>query len=264
MYKETTALHREGACLRFHDRRSDSPLIERVWTSRSERGGTFISVAASNVEMAITRHRGKVFLTIRGPETKATFAECPADGEWLGIRFALGTYFPSLPTRVIANRNDVTLPAISGTRFHLSGSEWEFPSFENAEVFIRRLAQAGILRRDQTVDQVLEGSRREPRTRSLRSDQRHFLKATGLTRSAYRQIERARYAAVLLQQGIAIADTVFEAGFFDQAHLTRSLKHLIGHTPARIMQGDAQLSFLYNTSAPLWLYDSDRHFNATE
>jgi hypothetical protein len=35
--------------------------------------------------MAVTRHRGKTFLTLRGPETKATTADCPAEGEWLGI-----------------------------------------------------------------------------------------------------------------------------------------------------------------------------------
>jgi len=251
----------EGACLKFQVRSSDSPLIEREWTSQSERSGVFSSIAASNVEMVVTRHQGNVSLTIRGPETKATLAECPGDGEWLGIRFALGTYLPSLPPATIADRKDVTLPGISGT-FHLSGSDWEFPSFENAEVFVKRLAHAGILIRDKTVDSVLDGSRREPRTRSLRSQQRHFLKATGLTRSTFRQIERARYAAVLLRMGATIADTVFEAGYFDQAHLTRSLKHLAGHTPAKIMSRDAQLSLLYNTTAPEWLYDSERDFGA--
>jgi len=262
MKNATTATACKDASLRFHDRRSDSPLIERVWTSHSERAGAFISIAASNVEMAVTRHQGKVFLTIRGPETKATVAECPADGEWLGIRFALGTYLPSLLPATVADRKDLTLPATSNTRFHLSGSSWEFPSFENAEVFVKRLAGAGVLVRDKTVDPVLDGSRREPRTRSRRSEQRHFLKATGLTLTRFRQIERARYAALLLRQGMPIADTVFNAGFFDQAHLTRSLKVLIGHTPAKIMKGDSQLSFLYNTSAPEWLYDRDRGFSA--
>jgi hypothetical protein len=104
------APYRQGARLRFHERRSDSPFIERVWTSHSEPAGCFVSVAASNVETAITRHQGKVFLTIRGPETKATLADCPADGEWLGIRFALGTYLPSLLPATIADQKDMTIP----------------------------------------------------------------------------------------------------------------------------------------------------------
>ena len=56
------------------------------------------------------------------------------------------------------------------------------------------------------------------------------------------------HATNLLTQGISILDTVHEAGYFDQAHLTRSLKHFIGQTPARIIRGDTQLSFLYKTA----------------
>ena len=258
-----TAAHHDSSFLIFEHRLSESPLIERVWRSRSERAGTFLSVAASNIEMVVTRHEGKVFLTVRGPETKATSADCPANGEWLGIRFSLGTYLPSLLPAVLADRRDVTLPGICGRGFLLDGAHWELPSFENAEVFVNRLARAGIIWRDPAIDAVLDGSPREPRTRSLRSTQRHFLKVTGITQNAFRQIERARYAANLLRQGAGIADAVFQAGFFDQAHLTRSLKHLIGHTPARIIRGEAQLSFLYNTPAPDWLYHGARSYGAS-
>jgi methylphosphotriester-DNA--protein-cysteine methyltransferase len=65
-----------------------------------------------------------------------------------------------------------------------------------------------------------------------------------------RQIERARHAATLLKDGVSILDAVHEAGYFDQAHLTRSLKHLIGQTPVEIGRRTRQLSFLYKT-APL-------------
>jgi len=61
------------------------------------------------------------------------------------------------------------------------------------------------------------------------------------------RIERARHATLLLRDGASILDTVHEAGYFDQAHLTRSLGVLIGETPASIMRHDAQLSFLYKT-----------------
>ena len=80
----------------LEERLSDSPFVERIWRAHSERGGAFLSIAASRFEMAVTRLRGRTFLTIRGPETKATTADCPADGEWLGIRFKLGTFMPQL------------------------------------------------------------------------------------------------------------------------------------------------------------------------
>src|SRR4029453_4449501 len=62
--------------------------------------------------------------------------------------------------------------------------------------------------------------------------------------------ERARYATNLLKHGISILDAVHDAGYFDQPHLTRSVGHLIGQTPARIVGGDEQLSFLYKTTPP--------------
>ena len=82
---------------------------------------------------------------------------------------------------------------------------------------------------------------------SRRSTQRHFLHATGMTHATFRKIERARFAARLLRQGVSIADTVHETGYYDQSHLTRSLRNLIGETPARIARQERQLSLLYES-----------------
>ena len=228
----------------FQDRESDSPLVERVWRCRSERGGKFISIAASTFEMVLSRLPGQNYFTLRGPETKATVIDCPAEGEWLGIRFKPGTFMPRLLPSCLCDHNDVNLPAASSGSFWLDSSAWEYPGFENAETFVHRLQQAGIIARDHAVDAVLRG---EPQNLSLRSVQRHFLQATGLSYTALRQIERARYATRLLQQGVAILDVVHLAGYFDQAHLTRSLTRLIGQTPVKIIRGESQLSFLYKT-----------------
>jgi hypothetical protein len=228
----------------FEDRLSDSPFVERIWRCRSERAGTFLSMAACHWEMVVTRHRGKAFLTVRGPETKATTADCPAEGEWVGIRFKLGTFMPLLPARNLSDRKDATLSEATSRSFWLNGSAWEYPDFENAEAFVRRLVHDGLIVVDGAVQAVLQGHRQDL---SVRSAQRHFVQATGLTHSAIRQIERARHATNLLKRGVSILDTVHEAGYYDQAHLTRSLKYLIGQTPARIMRAEKQLSFLYKT-----------------
>ena len=228
----------------FEDRPSDSPFVERVWRCHSERAGTFHSMAASHWEMVVTRHRGKQFLTLRGPETKATTADCPAEGDWVAIRFKLGTFMPLLPARSLRDRSDVNLPEVTSRSFWLNGSAWEYPDFENAEVFVKRLARAGLIAVDPAVNSVLQGQSRE---KSLRSAQRHFMRATGVTHNTIRQIERARHATSLLRQGASILDTVYQAGYYDQAHLTRSLKYLIGQTPAQIIRAEEQLSFLYKT-----------------
>jgi len=138
----------------------------------------------------------------------------------------------------------VTLPEATGRSFWLNGSAWEYPAFENAETFVKRLVDDVLIAVDLSVDSALQGQRQEL---SIRSAQRHFLQATGISHSTIRQIERARYATNLLKQGVSILETVHQAGYFDQAHLTRSLKHLIGQTPGQIIRAEEQLSFLYKT-----------------
>ncbi|MEO8657276.1 MAG: helix-turn-helix domain-containing protein [Bryobacteraceae bacterium] len=226
--------------IHFENRQSDSPLVERVWRCHSERSGPFISVAASHFEMALTRLKGQTFLTLRGPETKAASVTCPAEGEWLAIRFKLGTFMPQLPPATLRDHNDVTLPGASSRSFWLNGSAWEYPDFENADIFVRRLTKAGIIVRDPVAQQ--------PHDLSPRSAQRHILRATGLTQAAIGQIERARHTTTLLREGVSIIDAVHLAGYFDQAHLTRSLKRFIGQTPTEIIHRTSQLSFLYKTN----------------
>ena len=139
------------------------------------------------------------------------------------------------------------MPGATARSFWLSGTTWEYPDFENAETFVRRLARSGVVARDPAVEAALQTQTQALSTRSV---QRHFRHTTGMTHGRVRQIERARFATTLLRQGISIRDTVHEAGYFDQAHLTRSLRQLIGQTPTQIIEGSSQLSFLYKTAGP--------------
>jgi AraC-like DNA-binding protein len=231
--------------IHFEDRAADHPFVEKVWRCRSERADSFLSVAANNFEMVIARLGGKSSLILRGPETTATTLDCPAQGEWIGIRFKIGTFMPRFPPGSLRNHSDVTLPAATDHSFWLNGSALEYADFDNAETFVKRLAESGILSRDPFVDDTLL---RRPRELSLRSAQRHFLRSTGVTYAIFRQIERARYATNLLRDGALILDVVSDSGYFDQAHLTRSLRRFIGETPTEIIQGQRQLSFLYKTN----------------
>ena len=230
--------------LQLEDRASDHPFVERVWRCHTDRADPFLSVAANCCEMVVTRLRGKTFLTFRGPETVATLIDCPAEGQWVGIRFKPGTILSRFLPGSLRDHNDVTLAPATGQSFWLDGSALEYPSFDNAESLAKRIAKSGMLSRDPIVEDTLL---RRPRELSLRSAQRHFLRSTGVTYATFRQIERARYATILLRNGVPILDVVSRSGYFDQAHLTRSLKRFIGETPAKIIQRQRQLSYLYKT-----------------
>jgi AraC-like DNA-binding protein len=170
-------------------------------------------------------------ITARGPETKASEADFPADAEFFGITFKLGTFMLHLPLRTLLDRQDTTLPEASSNSFWLCGSAWELPSFENADVFVDRLIRQGILVRDPVVEAAIQGRTSDV---SIRSLQYRFSQATGLTHKTIQQIERACSAVSLLEYGTPISDTAFELGYFDQAHLTNLLKRFVGKTPTQI------------------------------
>lgn len=230
----------------FEERRSDSLFVERIWRAQSERTGDFLSVAASQWEMVVSRYRGETTVTVRGPETKATPLQVTLVGaEFFGIVFKYGSFMPRFPVSDLVD-GDLDLPNASSKSFWLNGSAWQFPDYENADTFLARLVREDLLVHDPIVESTLRG---EPQELSPRSVQRHFVQASGLTQGSIRQIERARHATMILQEGVSILDTVEMAGYADQAHLTRALKYFIGKTPAQIIKKSEpeQMSLLFKT-----------------
>jgi hypothetical protein len=169
---------------------------------------------------------------------------CPADGEWLAIRFKAGTFMPQLPVQRLMNNLGVNLPQLSKRSFLLDGRKWELPTFENAESFVKRLASKSLIARDPEVTAALSD---EPTLLSARTAQRRFLQVVGMPYNSLRQIERARVAVNLIRESVPIADVVWQCGFYDHAHLTRSLQRWIGIPPSSVNSVDLQLSFLYKT-----------------
>jgi AraC-like DNA-binding protein len=216
----------------FDIRESDSPFVDSVWRTETQEGGTFMSVASIQWQMVFCRQYGKNYFTVRGPETKALVAPIPENAEFVGINFKLSTFMPHLPNSEITDVSP-DLPEASGQRFWLHSESWEFPTFENADTFIERLMRQELVVHDPVVDATLQGRAQEL---SLRSVQRRFVRAIGLTHGEFDQIERAHQATALLEQGTPILDVVEHAGYSDQPHLTRSLKRFVGRTPAEILR----------------------------
>ncbi len=216
--------------LSVESRPADSPLIDTIWHSYSHQAGPFLSIATSRLELVISHHEGQIYCSLRGPETRPTLAHCPPDGEWIGVQFKHGVFLSHLPTSDLVD-GEVTLPQASGRSFWLHGSAWEFPTFENIDTFIARLVKEELLVCDPVVTAALQGHATDLSPRTV---DRRFLRATGLTHGVISQIQRAHHAVTLLQQGVSILDTVERSGYADQPHLTRSLKRLVGQTPARL------------------------------
>jgi AraC-like DNA-binding protein len=138
---------------------------------------------------------------------------------------------PILPVDQLVD-NALTLPGAGSRSFWLNGSAWEYPTFDNVDVFLNRLMRKDLIVRDPVVKAALQGRQMDL---SLRSVQRRIRHTTGLTHAVIKQIERAHQAVALLETGTSILDVVERAGYADQPHLTRSLRRFIGHTPSRII-----------------------------
>jgi hypothetical protein len=215
----------------YEERLSDSPYVETITRGRTASDGSPIRPAESRWHMVFVRQNGRVRSLVVGPLTTAGVVTYTEGAELLWIKFKLGTFMRHLRPGALRDVEAI-LPGAASRSFWLKGSAWQSPDFENAETFIDRLVRNDVLVRDPVANAVLQDQLPEMPSRTVRH---RFLRATGLTQSHVRQVERAQRAAALLQQGVPIFETVHEAGYFDQPHLTRSLKQWIGHTPAQLL-----------------------------
>jgi AraC-like DNA-binding protein len=228
--------------LRFEHRDSATAarVVDRVWRTRSDADDTMTSAARTCCQLILTRMRGQLSVSLRGPETRATTAPVPPDAEFLGVRFTLGTVLRPHPAASIVDGH-VPFPVTDSGRVVIGGADWEAPTYENVEQFVRRLQDAGLLARSRLEDAEHLAGRSSGRTR-----QRQYRAITGLSQTAVTQIDRANAAATMLRAGLDWRPVVEALGYFDQAHLAHALRRYVGRT-ARGLQagGDATMSFLY-------------------
>jgi hypothetical protein len=213
------------------ERPSDSPYVENImhgWTT-----GAGITPRPSEVHwhMCFVRAKGQTLPLIVGPLTTAGIASWGGEAEILWIKFKLGTFMPHLPAKNFLDV-ETRMPEGAGQSFWLKDAVWQMPTYENADTFVDQLVRSGVLDWDPVVSAALE-DHLKPEAIASRTVRHRFLRSTGLTQNHIRQFERAQQAAALLTQGVSILDTVYELGYFDQPHLTKSLKRFLGKTPAQ-------------------------------
>jgi hypothetical protein len=216
----------------FHERSSASPYIETITHGRTVSDGAALRPAEIHWHMVLVRQQDDVRLLVVGPWAAAGVVTYTAGAELVWIKLKLGTFMPHLPTRAFLNLES-RLPTARRHAFWLKGAAWPLPDHESVEPFISRLAREGVLARDPVVDAALREQPHDLASRTLRD---RFLRAAGQPYSQIRQFQRAQRAAELLRAGVSIPDTVYEAGYFDQPHLTRALKRFIGYTPANLLR----------------------------
>ena len=219
--------------LRFETRASDSPWVDAVWTCTSERVTAMTSVAGVHWGLVFWEQAGRSYAGVTGPETRTGTAPVPEGATFVGIDFAVGTSLRAVPVPSLVD-GGIELPDTTRRTFRLDDSRWQTPGPDDAEALVRHLVRAGTVVRDPLVTDVLRGHRPDTSGRTV---ERRFRAATGLTRGAVRQIERAVAAAELLAGGDQAADVVVKLGYFDEPHLARALRTYVGRTAGQLREG---------------------------
>lgn len=217
----------------FEERWSDSPYIETITQGYTTQKGTTIRPAECHWHMVFVRVQGQTQTLAVGPLPESGEVSYGEGAEILWIKFKLGTFMPHLPPPKLINC-EMLLPEAVRQSFWLHSTAWQLPNYENVETFVERLVRQDVLAVDPVVKSVLQNE--APEDLASRTIRHRFLRTTGLSQKHIQQAERASEAAARLSRGVPIMDVVFDLGYYDQAHLTHSLKRFTGLTPAQQSQ----------------------------
>ena len=213
----------------------DVPLVQRVWSASCDAATEFTSAVKASSMIAFARSGRGTTVHVRGPETRGTAMTCPEDAEFFGVDLRFGARLSLFAPSRLIDLNDALLPTLPSGRILLDNRAWEMPTVQNVDVFVERLARAGLLVFDPLVDEIRHGER--PRGVSERIAQIRFRRAVGISHRKLASIERARHAAQLLTAGSSIADAVAAGGYYDQAQLGRAMRWATGRTPGELRSG---------------------------
>ena len=213
-------------------RSSDSPFVESITRVSYEARTRELSTPDGTWDIVVMVRGDRTIVLQTGVLSRPVVLENEPGDSYLAISFRPGVFVPTTPGSQMVDRG-LERPLVGARKFAMENETLEVPTFENAEGLVARLARAGLLARDELVESVVAG---HPRAIHPRSMQRHFLQALGVTPKYFEQIQRARRAVELLQQGVVPAEVAITVGYSDQPHLTRSLKTIMGSTPGALVR----------------------------
>jgi AraC-like DNA-binding protein len=215
----------------FTERPSDNPYVQSVWKSHISGEGSHTLPARGSWDFIFIKSYGSLKTLLVAPSKIATVSKYNEDdAEYFGIKLIPGFFPKYLHANVMLHEVQKLETLRAGVK--IKNTTIEVPTFDTAELFVDKLLQQDIFDSDPIVQSELRHS--ENSDISLRSIQRRFSRSTGISKSHFQRINQATLAQTLLANGSSIAEVAHQAGYYDQSHLTHSLKTLKGFTPSEI------------------------------
>lgn len=199
------------------------------WRAVADHDGIYTGLAMEYWTFFFREENGTREVAIGSPHAETLDLPYKKGGVYWGILLKPHLFMPWLSKQNMSP-SGFALPTTKKSLF-IDTFEVAIPAYENAEYFVNELIKQGIIIASPLVEKALAG---KP-SLSERTVQRHVVQVAGLTKRELLRVRKACYAYALLQKGMSIGDVVNEAGYTDQAHLTKSLKLLAGQTPGQIL-----------------------------
>jgi AraC-like DNA-binding protein len=219
----------------YRYRESSSPLVSIVWRSTAEADGTYVDAANEYWGLAFGTGRDSAFEAVLiGPSLTTRELRVRAGDDNWGVEFRAHVFLRRVPKLEVLG--EIRSLPTDGHFFELAGIRFPVPSYESIEDLVEAMVTQGLLVGSPELARALAGDDPGYSERQL---QRRFNAEVGLGRKRVAQLQRARRAYALMQAGRSLAEAAAEAGYADQAHLTRSFRLFAGRTPADILGDDA-------------------------
>jgi AraC-like DNA-binding protein len=228
------------------ERPADSTFATRIRRVRNETATQELAAPGGSWDMIFIWRHDELLVLQTGQIATPVVADWGPGDSVLSIAFRPEVYMPQLPGRMTAHQG-VVRPLAGRQSFWVGNDRLEVPSFDNAEQFIRQLASRGLIERDRVVRRALDSELQQLDDRTM---QRHFADVTGLSAKTFQQVLRASDAVRRLEAGETPASVAADLGFADQAHLTNSLKRIVGRTPGQIVRGSRSAADTRDPNAP--------------
>lgn len=213
----------------WRERTSELESIASVWTCNASEITSRTALADPCISIMFMQGTESAKIIIRGPETKPRNESLAPGYTWTAIRLQPGVQLKNFPVQQFIDRS-MTLPADSDGRFHYEGTRLQFHSYDTAELLIEQMVALGLMS-----GKTIHSNESPRQGMSSRSYSRLVKRTTGLSPYKLLQLQRIHQALQLLQQGVPAATVATDLGFVDQAHLIRSAKQFLGHTPKELL-----------------------------
>ena len=211
----------------YEEKLSQSPLVDFVFQTEDLSDGVYVASADARWDIIFTTcPDGKTRVLLCGPSFKVRQVPYSPGYRHVGICYKPWAMFTGIPGTTMLNQTQL-LPMASLDTFIMQGIPWKMPTYENVDQFVVEQERRGLLKADPIIRDVLEN---KPVGMSLRSVQRHFANTIGMSPRRVRQIDSARKAVKLLQQGYTLSEVAYELDYADLPHMTRMLRRFTGYT----------------------------------